>query len=108
VSVLFLILLLESHSAPLKTGLVSLLNTLPFLVFGVISGALVDRFNRKRLMLGSDLLRGILLAMVPVAYMSGFLTWWVVALVGFLLATFFHGIQSGKGCGWCSKTRSRR
>ena len=88
VSVLFLVLLLESHSASMKTGFVSLLNTLPFLIFGFVAGTLVDRFNRKRLMLGSDLLRGLLLVMVPVAYGSGLLAWWVVAMMGFLLATF--------------------
>src|SRR4030042_2860116 len=88
VSVLFLILLLESSSPSLKAGIVNLLNTFPFLIFGFIAGTLVDRFKRKKLMLLSDALRRCLLLLVPVAYINGLLIWWVVAATGFLLATF--------------------
>ncbi len=44
--------------------------TLPVLIFGPISGALVDRWNRKRVMVTCDLLRGVLVAVIPVVVLA--------------------------------------
>jgi dTMP kinase len=38
---------------------------LPALLFGPLAGAIVDRFNRKTLMIGADLARGSLYALMP-------------------------------------------
>ena len=41
------------------TGLRARLEVLPYLVFGLFAGALGDRVDRRRLMIGSDIIDGI-------------------------------------------------
>ena len=45
----------------------------PYLLFGLLLGAVVDRFDRKRLMLGSDIAQAIVIAMIPVLATAGLL-----------------------------------
>src|SRR3954447_16274588 len=64
---------------------------LPRLIFGLLAGVFVDRWDRRRTMLVSDLIRPALtLAMIP-ALMSRNV--WIVCAVAFLLSvvgTFFN------------------
>jgi MFS family permease len=83
----FLVLLISHESASLHTGIVMLLNFLPFLVIGPFAGALVDRLPRIRLMILSDLARGLIIVMIPLAFMFDFLSWPLVGTVAFLMAT---------------------
>jgi MFS family permease len=54
------------------TGLVVFLYAVPFLVLGPLAGALVDRVDRRRLMIASDVLRAaVLFAFVGLAHASG-------------------------------------
>ncbi len=62
-----------SHSAAL-VGLVGGLGTLPYIFLSLIVGALVDRWNRKRLMILCDTGRAINLASVLVMMVLGRLT----------------------------------
>ena len=61
------------------------------LVFGLLAGVWVDRLRRRPVLIWSDLLRGALLASVPVAYVLGVLTLlqvFVVAGLAAVLTTF--------------------
>ena len=62
---------------------------LPYLLFGPLAGAWVDRTDRRRVMIVSDLLRALLLVGLPlfVGWFGG-VTFGLVVGVGFLLATF--------------------
>jgi len=55
-----------THSA-LNVGLVLIVTALPTLVFGLVAGVFVDRFDRKKILLASDLLRGLLVVAIPLA-----------------------------------------
>ena len=57
-----------------ETGLLSSARWLPYLAFGLVVGALVDRRARRPVMVVSDLARGILLALVPLAWFLDLLT----------------------------------
>ena len=70
-----------------KTGLVSLAETLPFLIFGLVAGAFVDRSRRIRLMIGADLGRALALLMVPVLFLAGTLNWVGLAGIAFFMGT---------------------
>jgi DHA3 family macrolide efflux protein-like MFS transporter len=72
-----------TNSSPLALGLVFASMTLPSVVVGPLAGALVDRWDRKHVMVASDLLRAGIVGLIPVA--SGFHIGLVVALV-FVLA----------------------
>lgn len=55
------------------TGLLSAARWLPYLTFGLVLGALVDRRARRPVMISTDLVRAVLLLLIP-------LCWWVGGL----------------------------
>ena len=56
-----------TDSSPLALGLVFAAMTLPALVVGPIAGVLVDRWNRKHVMVASDLVRAGIVVLIPIA-----------------------------------------
>lgn len=81
-----LLILHESGSAG-AAGLVAALRTLPYVVLGLVAGALVDRWNRKRAMIFCDTGRAIALASVPLAYWTGHLSLVQIAAVSLIEGT---------------------
>ena len=74
-----------------KVALFSLCAVLPAVLFGILGGALTDRFNQKRIMISMDLLRaGLLLALAASAW-AGFLSYALVCVltVGLSAASAF-------------------
>ena len=61
------ILVFRITGSALNVGLVLIVTALPTLVFGLIAGVFVDRFDRKKILLASDLLRGLLVVSIPAA-----------------------------------------
>jgi DHA3 family macrolide efflux protein-like MFS transporter len=55
-----------TNSSPLALGLVFAAMTVPTFLVGPVAGALVDRWDRKRVMVGSDLVRAGLVFVIPV------------------------------------------
>ncbi|KUO09446.1 MFS transporter [Streptomyces sp. DSM 15324] len=51
-----------------EVGVVSAARWLPYLLFGLVAGVLVDRCRRKPLMVGTDLGRAVVLGAIPVLY----------------------------------------
>lgn len=68
--------------------------TIPTFLVGPVAGALVDRWDRKRVMVGSDLIRAVIVGMIPVA--SGWSIGFVIGLVFVLAAvsSFFRPARS--------------
>jgi DHA3 family macrolide efflux protein-like MFS transporter len=58
-------LVYQATGSTLGTGAVFALYTLPYLFFGAAAGVLVDRFNRRRVMVAMDVLRACLALLVP-------------------------------------------
>lgn len=59
---------------------------LPWLVLGPISGAIVDRYDRRILMVAFDALRATSLALYAIAVVTGAGSLWLLYLVVFLIA----------------------
>ena len=81
----------ETRSAVL-VSLVAAAGTLPYLVFGLVAGAVADRVDRRTLMIGADWLNTLCIATVPVAAAFGALTGAHIVLAALLsasLALFF-------------------
>jgi MFS transporter, DHA3 family, macrolide efflux protein len=51
--------------SPLKTSIIGLLQTIPPIVLGPLIGVYVDRFPKKVLLITSDILRAVLLGLIP-------------------------------------------
>jgi len=75
--------------SPFLTGLVSAFEALPYLLFGLPAGALADRFDRRRVMVLSDLANAVVLGSLPVAYLLGALTVPHVMVAAFLVPALF-------------------
>ena len=60
---------------------------LPFLLFGLVIGALVDRADRKRLMIFTDLTRTVIVATIPLLASFGLLAVWWIYIVAFIQST---------------------
>ncbi len=71
------------------TALLTALQTVPYLVFGLFAGAIADRHDRRRIMLTADLSAAIVVASVPIADAFGVLTTPHLVIVAAGLATCF-------------------
>lgn len=80
-------LVLQLTHSPFQLGIVAGLQHLPFLLFTLIAGVYADRWDRRRIMLGADLLRFASLATIPIAALFGALTIMQIYVVAFLAGT---------------------
>src|SRR5215472_2909105 len=91
------LLVFHMTGSPLSLGVTYALEYLPFAVFGLVGGALADRLDRRRLMIGCDFVRFTVIALFAVAYARGVLPLWAlysgIALIA-TCAAFFIGGQS--------------
>jgi predicted MFS family arabinose efflux permease len=88
-TVAFPLLVLSMTGSPARAGVVGFAGTLPFLLFQLPAGGLVDRWDRRRTMITADVARGLALASVAVAYAAGVLTVAQIAAVAFVEGTMF-------------------
>ena len=56
----------------------------PYLLFGLVLGALVDRLPRRQLMMATDVARGLVLLALPLLQLTGYLRVWEIYVVAFL------------------------
>jgi MFS family permease len=68
----------------------------PYLLFGLVLGAFVDRVNRKRMMVLVDLARGAVIALLPTLYLAGSLRIGWIYAVAFVQATLGILFEAGE------------
>ncbi|MFD5465006.1 MFS transporter [Kitasatospora sp. NPDC127059] len=71
-----------------QLGVISALETLPFLLVGLPAGALLDRWDRRRVMVVADVGRAVAIALLPVGYLAGLLSVPLLGGVGFAVGLF--------------------
>jgi MFS family permease len=93
------IIILNADSTEL--GILTFAGTIPWLIFGLLVGVWVDRHRKKRIMVTSNILRGSILALIPIAAVLGVITklgvpflYAVSFFVGFLQVFFDITYQS--------------
>jgi hypothetical protein len=91
-----LLAVLVLNATPAQLGILGLLKTIAFLLFGLPAGAWLDRIRRRGVLIAADLTRAVLLASVPVAWWLHILTieqlYVVVLLTG--VATLFFDVAA--------------
>lgn len=85
----FPLLVLALTGSPARAGLVGALRALPFAILSLPAGALVDRWDRRRLMLVSDIGRALALGSIPLALALGRLTVAQLAIISLIEGTLF-------------------
>jgi MFS family permease len=84
--------LVALDATPTQVALLAAAGTAPFLVIGLPAGVWVDRWPHRTVMVATDVLRGVLLATVPVAWACGVLSLGQLYAVAFAvgaLSVFF-------------------
>ena len=59
------LLVFNLTNSPLNLALTMVCTVLPYLLFGLAIGAWVDRTNRRRVMVGTDCARALVIASIP-------------------------------------------
>ena len=90
------LLIFKLTGSALNLAIASATTFLPYLLFGLLIGAWVDRVDRKRLMIVTDLLRALVLASIPLLAALDMLSVWWIYTAGFLTSTLTIGFNSAE------------
>jgi len=83
-----LLVLAITHS-PVQAGVVGFARLVPWVLFGVLAGAAVDRLPRKRMMIASDIVRIAAVVSIVVAIAVDRISFAQIAIVAFVEGTMF-------------------
>ncbi len=85
----FPLLILAITRSPALAGFAGALRALPYIIFSLPAGALIDRWDRKRVMILCDIGRAVSMASIPIAYAFGQLTVLQLFIVSAIEGTLF-------------------
>ncbi|HEY9290310.1 MAG TPA: MFS transporter [Microlunatus sp.] len=71
------------HRGSEVTGMVNAARWLPYMIFGLLAGVIIDRMRRRPVLVITDLARGVLLVAIPLLALSGTLS--VPTLIIFMI-----------------------
>jgi len=77
------LLVFRLTGSPTNLALTTAATFIPYLLFGLILGAVVDQVDRRRMMLSVDLARAALIAVLPVLSITGNLEVWHIYVLAF-------------------------
>jgi MFS family permease len=81
------LLVFKLTGSPINLGITTAATFVPYLLFGLVIGAWVDRVDRKRLMIATDLARAAVIATIPLLAAADALSVGWVYAVAFASAT---------------------
>jgi DHA3 family tetracycline resistance protein-like MFS transporter len=75
----------EISNVPTALAIVGVAWTIPLILFLLLGGVFTDRYDRRWLMIGADLVRAVAVGLLGVLSVSGVIELWhVIALIGFV------------------------
>jgi MFS family permease len=92
------LLVLAMTGSAAKAGYVGAAQFTPLLLFNLPAGVVADRIDRRRLMIGADVVGAVSLAILGALLLTHTATYWVVIVVAFVdstAAVFFRAGMSG-------------
>ena len=90
------LLVLAMTGSAAAAGIVGFLGTLPYILFQLPAGAVMDRVARRPLMIATDAVRLVALGSIPLAWWAGHLTIVQVTIVAFVEGTGFVFFRLGE------------
>ena len=87
--VAYALLVLSLTHSPAKAGVVAFVRLAPWPLFALPAGVAVDRWNRKHLMILSDVVRTCAVGLLAVVIATGHVTFAVIAVVAFVEGTMY-------------------
>lgn len=82
-------LVYQHTESALSTGAVLALNALPYVLFGTVAGVAIDRLNKRWVMVSADIVRGVLVLLVPYAAGRSLASVFVIAFALASVAVLF-------------------
>ncbi len=75
-----------THS-PVAVGVLALAQFLPFTIFGLFAGVIVDRFDNRKLIMGTQAIQMVLAAVLATIALGGVAVPWMVYVIAFIRGT---------------------
>ena len=97
-SIAFPLLVLAVTHSPAKAGIVAFARSLPSVLFALPAGLAADRWNRRRLMIGADVVRVLAIGTLGATILLDRVAFWQIVVVAFVEgsgAAVFFGAQPG-------------
>lgn len=88
------ILIYRLTGSALSVGLMLMATAAPSIVLGLVAGVFVDRFDRKRIMIISDLIRAALVVSIPFLVESNIAWLFIIVLLTSSVEQFFEPAQA--------------
>ncbi len=73
----------------LSVGLMLMASAAPSLVVGLIAGVIVDRYDRRRIMIVADVMRAVLVCLIPILVSQNIIWLYVIVLLISTIGQFF-------------------
>ena len=83
------ILVFRVTGSALSVGLMLMATAAPSIVVGLIAGVFVDRFDRKRIMIAADLIRAVLVFLIPVLIPVNIAWLYIIVMLSSAVGQFF-------------------
>jgi MFS family permease len=90
------LLVFKLTGSPVNLGVTAAAEFVPYLLFGLVIGAWVDRLNRKRMMIVVDVARALVVVTIPILGYTHGLQVWEVYAVAFANSTLTIWFDSGE------------
>ena len=81
------LLVFKLTGSPTNLAITTAATFVPYLLFGLVLGAVVDQVDRRRMMVAVDLGRALLVAVLPILSVTGNLEVWHIYVMAFALST---------------------
>ncbi|NUM45496.1 MAG: MFS transporter [Anaerolineales bacterium] len=76
-------------NSTLQVGLMLMATAVPTMVIGMIAGVFVDRYDRKKIMIWADILRGCLILLIPILLPYHVAWLYIIVMLTSSIGTFF-------------------
>lgn len=83
------ILVFRETGSAMSVGLMLMATAAPSLLVGLFAGVLVDRYDRKRIMIAADVIRAILVLMIPFLVKENILWLYVLVMLSSAVGQFY-------------------
>lgn len=90
------LLIFKLTNSALSLAFTTAAGYLPYLLFGLIIGAWVDRVDRKQLMIVTDLARTLIIGSIPLLFFLHILVIWWIYVVAFVSSTLSIGFNAAE------------
>ena len=79
-------LVLKTTGSPAKMGLVLFCSIFPGMILGIVAGAIIDRYNRKIIIVFADVARGVIVLAMSFLYVAELLSFPLLLLTQVLIS----------------------